>query len=63
MAKKIRIKQVGSTIGRIENQKRVMRALGIKRLAQTVVHKDSTAIRGMIEKVRHLVVVDESDGE
>ena len=63
MAKKLKIKQVRSTIGRLENQKRTMKALGIHRIGETVVHADSPAIRGMVEKVRHLVVVDESDGE
>lgn len=63
MAKKLKIKQVRSTIGRLENQKRTMKALGIHRIGETVVHDDNAAIRGMVEKVRHLVVVDESDGE
>jgi large subunit ribosomal protein L30 len=63
MAKKLKIKQVRSTIGRLENQKRTMKALGIHKIGQTVVHDNNQAIRGMIEKVQHLVVVDESDGE
>ena len=63
MAKKLKIKQVRSTIGRLENQKRTMKALGIHRIGETVVHENSPAIRGMVEIVKHLVVVDESDGE
>jgi large subunit ribosomal protein L30 len=63
MAKKLKIKQVRSTIGRLEGQKRTMKALGIHKLGQTVVHDNTPAIRGMVEKVKHLVVVDESDGE
>lgn len=58
MARKLKITQVRSTIKRLENQKRTMRALGIKRLHQAVVHNDSPTIRGMISRVAHLVVVE-----
>ena len=58
MVKKLKITQVGSTIKQLENQKRTMRALGIKRLHQTVVHNDSPTIRGMISRVAHLVAVE-----
>lgn len=58
MTKKLKITQVRSTIKRLENQKRTMRALGIKRLHQSVVHHDSPTIRGMINKVSHLVIVE-----
>ncbi len=63
MAKKLVITQKKSTIGRLENQKRTMRALGIHRLHQTVVHDDTQVIRGMINTVSHLVEVSEKDGE
>jgi large subunit ribosomal protein L30 len=56
---KLRVKQIRSVVGRFENQKRVMRALGITRLQQTVEHKDTPQIRGMIQKVSHLVQVEE----
>jgi len=59
VAGRLRIKQIRSVIGRIENQRRVMRALGITRLYQTVEHKDTPQIRGMIQKVNHLVKVEE----
>ena len=58
MTKKLKITQVRSTIKRLENQKRTMRALGIKRLHQSVVHHDSPTIRGMINTVSHLVIVE-----
>ena len=58
MTKKLKITQVRSTIKRLENQKRTMRALGIKRLHQSVVHHDSLTIRGMINTVSHLVIVE-----
>ena len=57
MSKKLKITQVRSTIKRLENQKRTIRALGIKRLHHTVVHEDTPVIRGMINKVAHLVEV------
>lgn len=63
MSKKIRITQRRSTIGRIENQKATMKALGFRRIGQTVEHDDTPCIRGMINKVRHLVTVEEANGE
>ena len=59
---KLKITQVRSTVGRLENQKRTMRALGIRRLHQTVEHNDTPVIRGMIAKVFHLVTVEEIGG-
>jgi large subunit ribosomal protein L30 len=57
--KKIKITQVRSTSGHIKKQREVIRALGIKRLYQSVEQKDTPQIRGMIEKVKHLVKVVE----
>jgi large subunit ribosomal protein L30 len=59
MLKQLKITQVKSTIKRKENQKRTMKALGLKRLHQTIIHKDVPQIRGMINKVAHLVHVEE----
>ncbi len=56
---KLRIRQVRSAINRIEVQKRTIRALGIRRLHQPVVHEDTPQIRGMLRVVRHLVTVEE----
>lgn len=56
---KIRITQVKSGIGYAIDQKRTLKALGLKKMNQSVVHDDSSAIRGMIIKVRHLVHVEE----
>jgi large subunit ribosomal protein L30 len=55
---KLRITWVRSTIGRIEPQGRVIKALGLRRLNHSVVHDDSPMIRGMINKVPHLVKVE-----
>ena len=57
---KLRIILVKSGIGYKEDQKRTLKALGFHRLNQSVIHDDSRAIRGMINKVRHLVKVEEA---
>lgn len=57
---KFRITWVKSAIGYADDQRRTLRALGLKRLNQSVTHQDSASIRGMIIKVRHLVKVEEA---
>lgn len=56
---KIKIKQVKSTIGRIEKQKRTLEALGLRKIGQIVEKEDTVQIRGMINKVNHLVEIVE----
>ncbi len=56
---KIKITQTRSTIGRIENQKRTIEALGLGRPNHFVVQNDTPQIRGMIARVSHLVKVEE----
>ena len=56
---KLRISWRKSAIGYGGDQKRTIRALGLRRLGHTVEHPDTRAIRGMIIKVRHLVTVAE----
>ncbi|MFA5629660.1 MAG: 50S ribosomal protein L30 [Dehalococcoidales bacterium] len=56
---KLRVTLIKSGIGYAEDQKRTLTALGFKRLNQSVVLEDSSAARGMIQKVRHLVKVEE----
>ena len=58
-AKKIRVTLVRSPIGYPEPQKRTVRALGLRHMHQTIEHVDTPALRGMITKVTHLVVVEE----
>ena len=60
---KLRITWVKSSIGYEESQKRTLASLGFHRLNQSVVHEDSSSIRGMINKVRHLVKVEEESGQ
>lgn len=56
---KLKVTLVKSGIGYSQDQKRTLRALGFRRLNQSVVHEDSSPIRGMIVKVRHLLKVEE----
>jgi large subunit ribosomal protein L30 len=57
----LRVTQVRSIIRQPGKQKRTMEALGLRRMHQTVEHQDTPVIRGMLEKVHHLVRVDESN--
>ena len=57
----LKVTQMKSVIGSIENHKRTVRALGLKRIRDQKVHADTPQIRGMIHKVRHLVCVEEVD--
>ena len=64
MAKKtkekvLRITLVKSPIGYTQRQKDTVRALGLRKMNQTVEHTDSAVIRGMVSKVSHLVQVEE----
>lgn len=56
---KLKITQIRSTIGREKRQKRTVRALGLRKIRHTVIHNDTPSIRGMIEKVKHLLKVKE----
>jgi large subunit ribosomal protein L30 len=57
--KKIKIKQVKSAIDRPAKQKRTLVALGIRKMHQTVEHEANDVILGMLDKVKHLVEVEE----
>jgi large subunit ribosomal protein L30 len=57
--KKIKITQVKSIIEQLENAKRTIKALGLGRPHYSVIKNDSPQIRGMVNKVRHLVLVEE----
>jgi large subunit ribosomal protein L30 len=59
---KLRVTWVKSGIGYSEDQKRTLKALGFRRLNQSIVHEDSASLRGMVNKVRHLVKV-EAEGD
>jgi large subunit ribosomal protein L30 len=59
-SKQLRITWVKSSIGYSQAQKDTIRALGLRRLGQSVSQPDNAAVRGMVNKVRHLVEVEES---
>jgi len=59
MARKLRITQIRSTSGHPRVQHLTVRALGIRRLHQTIEHVDTPQIRGMVFKIRHLLKVEE----
>jgi large subunit ribosomal protein L30 len=59
MAATLRITQVRSSIGAKPKQRGTLRALGLRRIRQTVEHPDRPEIRGMVERVPHLVTVEE----
>lgn len=56
----VRVTWVRSAIGRRIDQKRTIKALGLRRLGHTVEHSDSPSLRGMLFKVQHLVAVEEA---
>lgn len=59
MSKKLEITLTRSLIGRPEDQRVTVNTLGLRKMHQTVVLDDNAAIRGMINKVSHLVTVKE----
>ncbi len=56
---KIKITQVKSSIGSTKRQKLTLAALGLKKLNRPVVHDDTPQIVGMVNKMRHLISVEE----
>ena len=58
MSKKVKIKQVRSTIKRLESQKRTLKALGLRKIGMEVEHEPTSSIKGMVDKVSHLVEVN-----
>ena len=60
MGKTLKIKKVKSEIGRPEKQRKILRGMGLTKLNNTVTLVDTPQTRGMINKVIHLVSVEES---
>ena len=56
----IKVKQVKSSIKRIQVQKRTLEALGLRGIGKEVIHESTPSILGMIAKVQHLVLVTEA---
>ncbi len=59
----LRITLVRRTIGRPGDQERAVRSLGLRKVNQTVVRNDDPSIRGTVNKISHLVTVEEVAGE
>ena len=55
---KIKITQIKSFIKKPKNQKLTLKALGLKKIGQSVIHEKNNIIDGMIEKVKHLIKVE-----
>ena len=60
---KITVTWKRSTIGFPQDQRRTIAGLGLRRLHHTVEHEDTPSIRGMVNKVRHLVEVSAVEDE
>ena len=59
----LKITQVKGTIGTKPKHRDNLRSLGLKRIRHSVVRPDTAQVRGMIQAVRHLIVVEEVAGE
>lgn len=57
---KLRVTWIKSGIGYTQDQKRTLKALGFHRLNQSVTHDDRPSVRGMLNKVKHLIRVEEA---
>jgi large subunit ribosomal protein L30 len=57
---KLTITLVKSPIGYSKRQKATLKAMGLKKINQTVIQVDNDAVRGMIDKVSHLITVEEA---
>jgi len=57
---KVKITQVKSVIDRSKRQKATMYALGLRKMNQTVEHEGTPQILGMIDKVKHLITIEEA---
>ncbi len=60
--KRLKITLMRSTYGWKPDQRATLKGLGLKKIGQSVIRDDSPYIRGMINKVKHLVKVEEIDG-
>ena len=63
MSGKLKVTLVKSMIGRPEKHRRVLRGMGLTRMHKTVELEDTPAIRGMVQKVIHLVKAEEAGHE
>ena len=59
MAARLKVTQITSKIGGRPNQVNTLRSLGLKRIGDIIVKEDTPVVRGMVNTVAHLVVVEE----
>lgn len=59
MSKNLKITLTRSLIGRTEGQRRTVQTLGLKKINDSVVREDTPAVRGMINKISHIITVQE----
>ncbi len=59
MQRKLKVTLVKSVIGRPEKHRQVLRGMGLTRINRTVILDDTPPIRGMVQKVSHLVKMEE----
>ena len=57
---KIKVTKVKSAINRTSNQKKILESLGLRKIGQVVEHDASSSILGMVNKVKHIVSVEET---
>ncbi|WP_342271308.1 50S ribosomal protein L30 [Candidatus Tisiphia endosymbiont of Parasteatoda lunata] len=55
---KVKVTQIGSSIGRKYDQKKTLVGLGLNKMHKSVILKDTNSVRGMIKKVKHLLKVE-----
>lgn len=60
MSKKLEITLTRSVIGRTERQRKTVQTLGLKKINDSVVREDTPAVRGMINKISHIITVKEA---
>jgi large subunit ribosomal protein L30 len=61
VAKMLKIKKIRSVIGRPEKQRKILKGMGLNKLNSTVTLVDTPQVRGMVNKVIHLVSMEESE--
>lgn len=62
MSKQLKITQVRSYISRPEKQRKILKGLGLGKMNKTVILQDTPEIRGMVNKLSHLVTMEEVEG-
>ena len=58
--KKVKVTQTRSSIGRLKNHKACLTGLGLRRIGHTVEVEDTPSVRGMINKVHYMLLIEEA---